>query len=122
MIDVHTALAIHSNIVMESGGANGIRDLGLLESALARPFQSFDGIDLYPSPIHKAAAMLESIVRNHPFLDGNKRTGFVLMNVILIDLGCNFQATEDEKYDFVISIAEGRLTFEDMVAWLGGHV
>jgi death-on-curing protein len=123
MIEVHTALAIHSKIIRESGGADGVRELGLLESALSRPFQTFDGIDLYPNPLPKAAALLESLVKNHPFIDGNKRTGYVLMHVLLLDNGETIRATEDEKYDLVIAVAEGRMTFEDIVVWrLEQHV
>lgn len=121
MIEVHTALAIHSNIVRASGGADGVRELGLLESALSRPFQTFDGNDLYPDILSKGAAILESVVKNHPFIDGNKRAGYVLMHVLLLDHGKNLHATEDEKYDLVIAVAEGRMVFEDIVSWLEQH-
>lgn len=121
MIEVYTALAIHSNIVRESGGADGVRELGLLESALSRPFQTFDGNDLYPDALAKGAALLESIVKNHPFIDGNKRTGYVLMHVLLLDDGKTIQATEDQKYDLVIAVAEGRMDFGNIVSWLQEH-
>ncbi|MCC6411180.1 MAG: type II toxin-antitoxin system death-on-curing family toxin [Saprospiraceae bacterium] len=121
MIEVYTALAIHSNIVRESGGADGVRELGLLESALSRPFQTFDGNDLYPDTLAKGAALLESIVKNHPFIDGNKRTGYVLMHVLLLDDGKTIQATEDQKYDLVIAVAEGRMDFGNIVSWLQEH-
>ncbi len=82
-ISTDEVLAIHANLIRRYGGLSGVRDRGLLESALARPFQSFNGEDLYPSLEQKAAAILESIVKNHPFIDGNKRTGYVLMRLLL---------------------------------------
>lgn len=68
--------------------------------------------------IDKSAAVIESIVRNHPFIDGNKRTGYTLMRLLLLSDGFNIKATEDEKYDFVIKIANGELTFEQIKNWI----
>lgn len=75
MITRAEVLIIHNEVVFAHGGANGVRDVGGLDSAIARPFQSFGGEDLYPSVFEKAAAIGESIIMNHPFIDGNKRTG-----------------------------------------------
>jgi death-on-curing protein len=75
MISVSEAIYIHDILIERFGGSTGIRDVGLLESALARPFQTFNGVDLYPESIEKAAALIESILNNHPFVDGNKRIG-----------------------------------------------
>lgn len=122
MIEVKEVLAIHSNILAQTGGSDGVRDISLLESALARPFQSFGGQDFYPDPIDKSAALLESIVKNHPFMDGNKRTGYVLMRSYLLYNGINITATEDQKYDFVIAVAEGRLDYEGIKVWLQAHI
>ena len=83
MISVEQALGIHEMVVKQFGGSMGVRDAGGLESALARPFQTFGGEDLYPDLFSKAAAIGESIIINHPFIDGNKRTGYVLMESIL---------------------------------------
>ncbi|MEP1096365.1 MAG: type II toxin-antitoxin system death-on-curing family toxin, partial [Cyclobacteriaceae bacterium] len=77
MISEREALEIHSILIERFGGSEGIRDKALLLSALNRPFQTFDGNELYPTVIDKAAAILESIIKNHPFIDGNKRTGYV---------------------------------------------
>jgi death on curing protein len=121
MIKLSEVLIIHERLIHEFGGLNGVRDEGMLLSSIARPFQTFAGEDLYAGPFDKCAAVLESIVRNHPFLDGNKRTGIALAELLLMAFGKKLHATEDEKYDFVISIAEGRLTFDEIVVWLGGH-
>jgi len=78
MILVKEVLQIHELLINGFGGSSGIRDLAGLESSLKRPFQTFDGVELYPSPIQKAAALLESLLMNHPFMDGNKRTAYVV--------------------------------------------
>lgn len=82
MIPEREVLEIHAILIEEFGGANGIRDKALLDSALNRPFQTFDGTELYPTPMDKAAAILESVVKNHPFSDGNKRMGYVLARLL----------------------------------------
>jgi death-on-curing protein len=84
LISEREVLEIHTILIEEFGGANGVRDEELLDSALNRPFQTFDGAELYPTPIDKAAAILESVVKNHPFSDGNKRTGYVLARLLLM--------------------------------------
>ncbi len=82
---------IHQFLISEFGGASGIRNIQILESALLRPFQKFEGEELYNSPIRKAAALIESIVVNHPFVDGNKRAGYVLMRILLIRLSLDIK-------------------------------
>jgi death-on-curing protein len=78
MITVPEAERIHNILIEEFGGSKGIRNKGSLESALFRPHQTFDGIDLYPDPISKAAALFESLIIDHPFVDGNKRIAMSL--------------------------------------------
>jgi death-on-curing protein len=112
MIDVETVIKIHSILIERFGGSFGIRDKNLLESALARPFQTFDKKDLYKSPIEKSAALIESIITNHPFIDGNKRFGYVIMRLFLMDEGLDIEATEDEKYNFVIAVAKEILSIQ----------
>jgi death on curing protein len=107
MISVNDAIQIQTFLIEEFGGANGLRDKSLLESALMRPYQTFESIELYPTPSEKAAAIIESILTNHPFLDGNKRFGYIAMRLTLMDYGMDISATEDDKYDFVIKIATG---------------
>jgi len=118
MISEQEALEIHSILIEKFGGANGLRDRELLDSALNRPFQTFDGQELYPTPIDKAAAILESIVKNHPFTDGNKRTGYVLARLLLMNGQLDIKADQEQKYQFVISISTGDLSFEQIKEWI----
>lgn len=85
MILVQDILILHDASIEDFGGGNGIRDMGLLESALARPFQTFGGDDLCLTVIENAAAIAESLIINHPFIDGNKRTGMLAMATILFE-------------------------------------
>jgi death-on-curing protein len=118
MIDLQEALEIHQVLIQEFGGSQGVRDEGLLKSALERPFSGFGETEFYSTPEEKAGAILESIVKNHPFIDGNKRTGYVLMRLILMQFGKDITATQDEKYNFVIEVASGQIEFEQSVAWI----
>jgi death on curing protein len=122
MIGLQEALAVHDALITATGGAYGVRDQGGLEAALARPYATFAGTDLYPTPVDKAAAVLESIVKNHPFVDGNKRSGYVLARLTLITYDMDLVATDDAEYDFVIRVATGVLDVEHVRAWLQAHV
>ncbi len=121
MISEKEALEIHAILLERFGGSSGVRDHALLDSALNRPFQTFDGNELYPSPIEKAAAMLESIVKNHPFIDGNKRTGYVLARLCLMKERVDILADQNQKYAFVIDISTGKIGFEQIKEWLERH-
>ena len=118
MISENEALEIHSILIERFGGSNGLRDKVLLKSALNRPLQTFDGQQLYPTTIEKAAAILESIVKNHPFIDGNKRTAYVLTRLILMNGNLDIKANKEEKYKFVIDISTSSLDFDQIVDWL----
>ena len=122
MIDIEDVLKIHEFLINKFGGSQGVRDGDLLKSAIGRPFQTFDKKDLYKSPFEKSAAIIESIVSNHPFIDGNKRVGYVLMRLFLMEQGLDISASQKEKYDFVIAIASGNLPFEGIVSWINQHV
>ena len=115
-------LQLHFVLIREFGGSQGIRDKNLLESALARPFATFGGEDLYPTPPDRAAAILESIVINHPFIDGNKRTGYVLMRMMLLENGLDILASQKDKYKFVIEVTEGKHTIESIKDWINLHL
>jgi death-on-curing protein len=118
MITVLEAERIHEILIEKFGGAKGVRDIGALEAALNRPYQTFDGIDLYPDVIAKAAALFESLIINHPFVDGNKRIAYVLLRLTLLEGGFDISLDEDSKYAFVIDAAKGELTFEKIKKWI----
>lgn len=118
MIFLNEVLAIHDILIERFGGARGVRDQGALESAINRPYQTFDGEELYPTSTDKAAAIFESIISNHPFIDGNKRTAYVLMRLFLKQDSLDIEATEDEKFDFVIRSAKGELKFDEIKTWI----
>jgi len=118
MITIEVVLGIHGILIKRYGGSPGIRDRGVLESAANRPYQTFEGEALYKTSVEKAAALIESIVKNHPFMDGNKRTGYAAMRILLRKDRKDIQATEEEKYEFVIKIAEGKSEFDDIKGWI----
>lgn len=118
MIELQDVVRIHEILIDNFGGIKGIRDHGLLESAISRPFQTFDRKDLYSNPVEKSAALIESIIINHPFVDGNKRIGYVLMRLLLFEFGFDIIATEEEKYDFVINIAKGKYHHTEIIEWI----
>ena len=113
-IRVEEILAIHADQIERYGGAEGIRDPGLLEAALFRPQTGY-----YPTLIDEAAALWESLSQNHPFVDGNKRTAFAATDVFLAINGLDIIATDDEAQDFVLGLyATSSITFDNLRAWL----
>ena len=118
MIPIKEVELLHRILIDKFGGSHGVRDNAALESAIARPFQTFDGKDLYTSVLEKGASLIESILINHPFIDGNKRTGYILLRLFLIQNRIDINASQDNKYEFVINIASGTLKFEGIVSWL----
>jgi death on curing protein len=117
MLEISDVLIIHERIIQEFGGTSGLRDNELLESAVSRPYQTFDSKDLYPTAEEKASAIIESIVTNHPFIDGNKRTGYTLFRLLLLLNGKDIDSSKQEKYEFVISIAERKLDYDEILKW-----
>ena len=110
-------LFIHGRLIVETGGASGIRDLGLLEAAVARPQATFDGEDLYPDLATKAAALMASLVGNHPFVDGNKRVGITAAAIFLQRNGLRLAATNAAVEAFTLAVAQGHMTVEEIAAW-----
>lgn len=115
-------VSLHDQILKQSGGATGIRDLGLLESALAQPLMTFGGEDLYPTLIEKAAALGFSLVMNHPFVDGNKRIGHTGMEAFLVINGMEIVASVDEREATILALATGSLDREAFTRWLEPRV
>ena len=115
------ALFIHARLIEETGGSSGIRDLGLLRSAVSRPQATFAQEELYPNILLKAAALLESLVNNHPFVDGNKRTGITASALFLQANGYKLNASQKELSDFTLSIAKGVKNIESISLWLERH-
>lgn len=122
MITLERVLKIHDVLIREFGGKAGIRDLAVLESAISRPFTGVADQEFYPTIEEKAAVYLESIVAGHPFSDGNKRTGYVLMRLYLLENSKNILVSEDEKYELVIAVASGKLNFNEIVFWIKKHI
>jgi len=114
--------ALHRQIIEQSKGAMGIRDLGSLESALAQPRMTFAGEDLYPTIVDKASALGFSIVMNHPFIDGNKRTGHATMETFLLLNGLEINAYVDEQERVILALASGELERDAFTKWLQGSV
>jgi death on curing protein len=115
-------LEIHHRMLGKYGGSPGMHNLGALESALAQPQMSFGGEDLYPSVAEKAAALGFSLIKNHPFIDGNKRTGHAAMEVFLVLNGYEIVATVDEQQEIILHVAGGTLGRDDFTSWLTLHL
>ena len=118
MITMEQILLLHHLSIEKYGGSHGVRDAGLLDSAIARQFQTFAGENLYTSVFEQAAAISESLIINHPFVDGNKRTGFLAMIAILRINNIMLNADEKHAYQFIIDISTGKIRFEEIVTWL----
>lgn len=114
-------LALHSEMIRETGGSDGIRDEGLLDSALNAPFQSFGDTEAFPSLQQKAARLGYGLISNHAFIDGNKRIGAHVMLVFLALNGIELEYTQQELSDMALQAASGALQFEDMVKWIAEH-
>lgn len=113
---------LHQRLLTVTGGASGIRDLGLLESALAQPKATFDGVDLHPTLLDKAAALGFALVANHAFVDGNKRVGHAAMEVFLVLNGCEFDASVDAQERLMLDVAAGRIDRHKLAQWLKTHI
>lgn len=114
-------LVLYDHIIADTGGSFGIRDLPALESALAQPHATFDGNELYPDLVAKAATLGFLLVANHPFVDGNKRVGHAAMEVFLVLNGHEIEADIDEQEHIILSIASGQLDRPDFEQWLRRH-
>lgn len=114
-------LLLHKQLVDATGGTHGLRDEGLLESALTAPFQSFAGQGAYPSLQQKAARLCFGLVKNHPFIDGNKRIGAHVMLVFLALNGIQLSYTQNELSDVILRLADGQIGYDALLEWLLDH-
>ena len=114
-------LQLHQHLIEITGGAVRIRDDGMLDSALNTPFQVFDDIALFPGIIQKAARLGFGLIKNHPFLDGNKRIGAHTMLVFLELNGIHLSYNQEELYTIILGVASGKNTYEDLLQWLYMH-
>jgi death-on-curing protein len=113
---------LHRRLLQLAGGASGIRDLGALESAVAQPKATFEGVDLHSTLVEKAAAMGFALVRNHPFVDANKRVGHAAMETFLALNGFEIEASTDEQERLMLEIAAGRIQRGQLTDWLRQHL
>lgn len=117
MITLAEVVQLHKNSIKDFGGNPGIRDINVLKSAVSRPFQSFEDVELYPSVFEKTAAIFESLIKNRPFIDGNKRTGFLAAYALLYKNRFELVASKEKAYDFVIQVSSSSISFEVIVIW-----
>lgn len=114
-------ILLHDQLIDETGGAHGIRDDGLLESALFNPLQTFEGAELFPSVTEKAARLGYGLVKNHAFVDGNKQIGAHAMLVFLAVNGIRIEYTQKELSDIILHVASGEKDYTDLLLWLKSH-
>jgi death-on-curing protein len=114
-------LFIHSRLIDTTGGAHGILDIGMHQSAVSRPKATFEGKELYPDIFHKAAALMGSLAKNHPFIDGNKRSAITSAGLFLGMNGYRLEASQKELERFTLSVAVGTIQFIRAAAWFQRH-
>ena len=105
-------------MVIKYGGSSGVRDMGMLESAINRPFATYGGQDLYPDIYMKAGALIQSVVKNHPFLDANKRTGYSSAYTFLSLNSIKIEVPQNEVVRFMVSVANKNLSVDEISTWL----
>ena len=115
-------LLLHSVFIAESGGSDGVRDEGLLDSAVNTPFQTFSGQDLYPTVLEKAVRLGFGLIRNHPFIDGNKRIGTHAMLVFLNLNSITLSYEDDELISTILSVASGEMDADGLLKWIQQHI
>jgi death-on-curing protein len=120
-LDTTQVLFLHSLMCKETGGSSLLRDTGALESAIYHAYASFEGRDLYPSIEEKAARQAYGIIRNHPFLDGNKRTGLFVMLIFLEFNGVKLNFSQNELVKLGIGIADGCIDSGLIIKWIFKH-
>ena len=120
-LTIQQVLAIHDLAVSKYGGSHGIRDIGLVDSAVARPKSTFGGADLYPGIFEKAGALLQSLLKNHPFVDGNKRTALASAAIFLQMNGYVLENAHKEEVEFALKVDNEHLEVAQIASWLKNH-
>ena len=121
VLTVSEVLLLHEKLIAKTGGLSGIRDMGMLESAVLNCSQTFDGEELYPTTIEKAARMAFGICKNHPFIDGNKRVAILSMLMMLRINGVTICYTQKELIGLGLGIAEGAIDDNGILDWINQH-
>lgn len=114
-------LFIHYRLIEETGGSHGIRDIALLQSAVARPVATFDNKDLYPDLFSKTAALMHSVIKNHPFVDGNKRTAITVASIFLLRNGYNLKTSNKELERFTLKVTNEHIELQEIAGWFKKH-
>jgi death-on-curing protein len=115
-------LELHRRVIEQTGGAEGVRDLGTIESAVAQPQMTFGGRDLYSTMESKATALCFSLVMNHPFVDGNKRVGHAAMETFLVMNGFQLASDVNDAERVILDLAAGELSREGLLEWVASHI
>ena len=121
-LTLNEVLELHRRLIERYGGSAGIHDLGALESALAQPRMTFGDEELYPTIVEKTAALGFALIKNHPFIDGNKRTGHAAMETFLVLNGFEIDAPVDEQEKIILQVASGELKREAFTGWLRARI
>lgn len=119
--DLRRVLFAHTVLIEWYGGAEGVRDLESLRAAIERPWGSSFGREHFPGPFEKAASLCESLIRRHPFVDGNKRTGVTMGSYLMSRFGYELEATQQELEDFGVDVALGKLDLKQIARWFEEH-
>ncbi len=115
-------ITFHGMLIDRTGGSHGVRDISLIESAIAKANATFDGVDLYPGRIEKIAAITFALINNHGFVDGNKRIGIAVMELLLLYNKISYKANDEELIELGLGIAAGRVDECGLREWLENHI
>lgn len=121
ILTLRQTLLLHELMVKRHGGSSGVRDMNMLESAINRPFATFGGKDLYRDIYLKTAALIQSIVKNHPFVDANKRTAFSSAYVFLSKNGIGLKTSQNEVVEFMLRVTNENLSVDEISIWIKKH-
>lgn len=120
-LDVEQVIYLHEKLIKRTGGEDGLRDKGILESALFHAYATFDGEDLYPTIEEKAARQMFALISNHPFMDGNKRIGVFIMLIFLEMNQIKLKYTQEELIKLALHTASGKIDANHILAWIESH-